>query len=152
MLPFFLGALGCFAGGFASDWLSKRYGLKFGRRIVGITGLGLSSIVILLAAMTRDNNTAAVLLALGMGFKDLTLPVSFAVCVDIGQNKSGTVSGAMNMFGQLGAVFLGVVFGYIVKLTGGNYDAPLYLISALLFGACLLWLVIDPTEKVEMDS
>lgn len=152
MLPFFLGALGCFAGGFASDALARRYGLKFGRRIVGIVGMGLSSVVVLLAAGSTDNFTAAIFLSLGMGFKDLTLPVSFAVCVDIGGNKSGTVAGAMNMFGQLGAVFLGVVFGYIVKMTGGNYDAPLYLIAVMLFGACLLWLVIDPTEKVDMET
>ncbi len=148
MLPFFLGALGCFTGGFASDWLARRYGLRFGRRAIGILGMGLSSIVILIAAGTKDNYTAAIFLAMGMGFKDLTLPVSFAVCVDIGQSKSGTVSGAMNMFGQLGAVFLGVVFGYIVSLSGGDYNAPLYLIAAMLFGACLLWLVIDPEKKV----
>ncbi len=152
MLPFFLGAVGCFTGGFASDWLSRRYGLKFGRRIVGMVGLGLSSVVILLAAMTVNNSSAAWLLAIGMGCKDLTLPVSFAVCVDIGQNKSGTVSGAMNMFGQLGAVFLGVAFGYIVKMTGGNYNAPLYLIAVLLLCASLLWLVIDPTKPLEMEA
>jgi len=52
------------------------------------------------------------------------------------------------MFGQLGAVFLGVVFGYIVKMNGGDFNAPLYLISGLLFLGSLLWLVIDPTEKV----
>jgi nitrate/nitrite transporter NarK len=98
--------------------------------------------------MTTNNEHAAILLSIGMGFKDLTLPVAFAVCVDIGQHKSGTVSGAMNMFGQLGAVFLGVVFGYIVKMNGGDFNAPLYLISGLLFLGSLLWLVIDPTEKV----
>jgi ACS family glucarate transporter-like MFS transporter len=147
-LPFFLGAIGCFVSGYASDWLSKRYGLKFGRRSLGMAGMGLSSLVILCAAMTTNNEHAAILLSIGMGFKDLTLPVAFAVCVDIGQHKSGTVSGAMNMFGQLGAVFLGVVFGYIVKMNGGDFNAPLYLISGLLFLGSLLWLVIDPTEKV----
>jgi MFS transporter, ACS family, glucarate transporter len=150
MLPFFLGAIGCLVSGFASDWLSRRYGLRFGRRSIGIAGLALSSIVILLAALTDDNPTAARLLALGMGFKDLTLPVAFAVCVDIGKSKSGTVAGAMNMVGQLGAVFLGVVFGYIVKMTGGNYNAPLFLIAGLLFVGSLLWFWIDPEEVIEM--
>jgi MFS transporter, ACS family, glucarate transporter len=148
MLPFFLGALGCFTGGLASDMLSKRYGLRFGRRIVGITGMGLSGLVILLAASTGDNATAAWLLAFGMGFKDLTLPVAFAVCVDIGGSRAGMVSGAMNMIGQLGAVFLGVLFGYIVQGSGGNYDAPLYLIGVLLLVGCGLWFAIDPEQKV----
>lgn len=148
-LPFLLGTIGCLTGGFASDWLSKRYGLKFGRRIVGITGLGLSAMVIFWSALTTDNQTAAILLAMGMGFKDLTLPVSFAVCVDIGKSHSGTVSGAMNMVGQMGAVFIGIIFGYIVQATG-DFNQPLYLIAFLLLCSCLLWLRIDPTEEVEI--
>ena len=80
---------------------------------------------------------AAILLAMGMGFKDLTLPVSFAVCNDVGRSQSGSVAGAMNMFGQLGAVFLGVLFGYIVKATG-DFNLPLFMISGLLLLSCLL--------------
>jgi MFS family permease len=148
-LPFLLGTIGCLTGGFTSDWLSKRYGLRLGRRVVGITGLGLSSLVIFLSAMTTDNQMAAILLAMGMGFKDLTLPVSFAVCIDIGKSRSGMVTGAMNMIGQMGAVFIGVIFGYIVQSTG-NFNLPLYLIAFLLLCSCLLWFVIDPLEKVEI--
>ncbi len=148
ILPFFLGAIGCFTSGYTSDWISRRYGLRWGRRSLGMLGMGLSGIIILAAAATTDNRQAAILLSLGMGFKDLTLPVAFATCVDIGGDKSGTVSGAMNMFGQLGAVFLGVLFGYIVKYSGGDYNAPLYLIAVLLLVGSLLWLVIDPEEAV----
>ena len=150
-LPFVLGAIGCFTGGYASDWLSKRYGLKFGRRIVGLVGMFASSVVMLAAAMTTNNQTAALLLALGMAFKDLTLPVSFAVCVDVGRSRSGTVSGAMNMAGQMGAFFLGILFGKIVDATG-DYNYPLYLIAFLLLCSSLLWLVIDPTKEVVLDN
>lgn len=150
-LPFLLGAVGCFTGGFASDWLAGRYGLKVGRRAVGIVGMGLSSISIFWSASTTDNQTAAVLLAMGMGFKDLTLPVAFAVCNDVGRSRSGTVSGAMNTFGQMGAVFLGVLFGYIVKATN-DFNKPLFLIAGLLLCSCLLWLVIDPTKEIVLDN
>lgn len=147
-LPFVLGAIGCFTGGYLSDWLSKKYGLKFGRRAVGVVGMGISSVIIMLAASTEDNQTAAYLLAIGMGFKDLTLPIAFAVCIDIGKSKSGLVSGAMNMVGQMGAVFLGVLFGYIVKSTN-NFNYPLYMIATLLFLGCLLWFVIDPEKEID---
>lgn len=56
----------------------------------------------------------------------------------------------MNMVGQLGAVFLGVVFGYIVEATG-DFNKPLFLIAALLLGGCLLWFRIDPLEEVVLD-
>ncbi len=149
-LPFVLGAIGCFVGGYASDWLAQRFGLRTGRRSVGIVGMGLSSLIILTAALTTDNQTAAILLAVGMGFKDLTLPVAFAVCNDIGRSRAGAVSGAMNMVGQMGAVFLGVVFGYIVEITG-DFNKPLFLIAALLLGGCLLWFRIDPLEEVSLS-
>ena len=151
MTPFLLGALGCFTGGFVSDWLAKRYGLKIGRRAVGLVGMGLASIVIFLAASATDNAHVAMFLAMGMLFKDLTLPVSFAVCVDIGKSKSGTVSGAMNMCGQLGGFFLSILFGKVVDATN-DYNFPLYLISFLLLCSSLLWLVIDPTKEVKMKA
>ncbi|MCY7352503.1 MAG: MFS transporter, partial [Cytophagaceae bacterium] len=151
MLPFLLGALGSFTGGFLSDWLAKRYGLKIGRRAVGIVGMGLASVVFFLAASATDNRQVGLFLAMGMMFKDLTLPVSFAVCVDIGRGQSGTVSGTMNMVGQLGGFFLSVIFGKIVDVTG-NYNTPLFLISGLLLCSSLLWLRIDPTQEVPLKT
>ena len=88
------------------------------------------------------------MLSAGMLFKDLTLPVSFAVCVDIGKSRAGTVSGTMNMIGQLGGFFLAVFFGKIVDFSG-DYNYPLYIIGTLLGFSSLLWLVIDPTKELE---
>lgn len=146
-LPFALGAIGCFAGGFLSDYLVKKKGLKFGRRSVGMVSMALSSFIVLAAALTKDNKTAAVLLALGMAFKDFTLPVAFATCIDIGGNRAGMVAGAMNFAGQLGAFFLAITFGKIVDSTG-DYNMPLYLISIVLFVSSLLWLRINPEARI----
>ena len=146
-LPFALGAIGCFAGGFLSDYLVKKKGLKFGRRIVGMVSMGLSSFIILTAALTKNNQTAAILLAVGMAVKDFTLPVAFATCIDIGRSRAGLVAGAMNFAGQLGAFFLAVAFGKIVDTTG-NYNTPLYFIAIILFLSSLLWLRINPEKPV----
>ena len=146
-LPFALGAIGCFTGGFLSDYLSKKKGLKFGRRAVGLVSMALSSGIVLVAALTKDNKTAAVLLAVGMAFKDFTLPVAFATCIDIGKSRAGLVAGAMNFAGQLGAFFLAIAFGTIVDSTG-NYNVPLYFIAAVLFLSSLLWLRINPEEQI----
>jgi sugar phosphate permease len=146
-LSYFLGAIGCVVGGFASDILSKKLGLKLGRRIVGVAGLGLSSICFLAAGLTIDNETSGYLLALCVFLKDLTLPVAFAVCVDIGKRNSGTVTGAMNFAGQMGGFFITIIFGIIVQQTG-NFNYPLFLIAGCLIVASGLWFFIDPTKEI----
>jgi ACS family glucarate transporter-like MFS transporter len=146
-LSYFLGAIGCIVGGFASDFLSKKFRLKLGRRIVGVAGLGLSSICFLGAGMTTDNQLAGYLLALCVFLKDLTLPVAFAVCVDIGKRNAGTVTGAMNFAGQMGGFFITIIFGTIVQQTG-NFNYPLFLIAGCLIVASALWFFIDPTKEI----
>jgi sugar phosphate permease len=146
-LSYFLGAIGCIVGGFASDFLSKKFGLKIGRRIVGVAGLGLSSICFLGAGLTTDNQLAGYVLALCVFLKDLTLPVAFAVCVDIGKRNAGTVTGAMNFAGQMGGFFITIIFGTIVQQTG-NFNYPLFLIAGCLIVASALWFFIDPTKEI----
>ena len=146
-LSYFLGAVGCLVGGVLSDALTKRYGLKIGRRAVGMGGLGLSSVFFLLAGLTTDNQMAGYLLATCVLMKDLALPIAFAVCVDIGQRNAGTVTGSMNFAGQLGGFFITILFGIIVEQTK-NFNYPLFMIAGCLFVSALLWLRIDPTRPV----
>jgi MFS transporter, ACS family, glucarate transporter len=148
-LSYFLGAVGCLAGGFLSDWLSKKFGLKTGRRSVAIIGLASSSLFFFLAGSTSDSSMAGYYLAICVLTKDLALPVAFTVCVDVGKRHSGTVVGAMNFAGQLGGFFVTVIFGMIVNKFG-NFNYPLFLISGLLIVSALLWFWIDPTKSVDV--
>ena len=148
-LSYFLGAVGCLTGGWLSDLLAKKYGLKFGRRAVGMGGLGLSSVFFLAAGFTTDNQTVGYLLATCVLLKDLALPVAFAVCVDIGRRNAGTVAGAMNFAGQMGGFFITIIFGQVVERTH-NFNYPLFLIAGCLMVSALLWAKIDPTKTIQM--
>lgn len=146
-LSYFLGAIGCLVGGFLSDWLVKKRGLRFGRRIVAGLGLGISALLFLFAGLTPNNQLAGYLLALCVLSKDLALPVAFVTCVDIGKQNSGTVTGIMNFAGQLGGFFITIIFGIIVKQTH-NFELPLFLIAGCLTVSALLWLKIDPEKSI----
>nr|WP_236676221.1 MFS transporter [Chryseolinea lacunae] len=149
-LSYFLGAIGCLTGGFLSDWLTKRFGLKTGRRTVALAGLGLSALLFLGAGVLNNKESSGYLLALSVLTKDLALPVAFAVCVDIGRQNSGVVVGAMNFAGQLGGFFITLIFGILVQQTG-NFSYPLFLIAGCLIVSAGLWLKIDPTRAVEVE-
>jgi sugar phosphate permease len=150
-LPFILGTIGCFIGGFSSDFLSKKYGLKWGRRSVGMFGLIMAGICMISATFIIDNTLSIIVLSLGLAFKDFTLPVSWATAADIGGENSGSVAGAMGMAGQLGSTVMSISFGYILSMTG-SWELPLQIIGVIVIIGGLLWLKIDPSQKINNTS
>ncbi|MSV30413.1 MAG: MFS transporter [Bryobacterales bacterium] len=150
-LPFVLGAIANGVGGFAGDFLVRRVGLFWGRRAIGIFGLSAAAAFTLGAALVDGKIAAAVLLALGLGASDFMLPSAWALCVDVGRDYAGAVSGAMNTAGQVGSFLSSVLFGYAVA-AWGNYNLPLIPIAALLLLSALLWLKIDPTRVLSSTT
>ncbi|MEA5428298.1 MFS transporter [Arcicella lustrica] len=144
--PFLLAALGCFLGGFLSDIAVKKYGKKWGRRIVPIVGLGISGICLIISALTINNTVAIILLSLGMAFMDVTAPVAWAVSMDIGGTRSGSISGAMNSAGLLAAYFSTVSFGYLA--TNFGYNFPVLLLGIIVMIGAFLWLKINAEETI----
>jgi len=144
---FIAGIIGLLAGGFFGDWIVKKKGLKFGRRFVGVTGMGLCGSMILLAALfTQNEISAGCLIAANFSYS-FAVMTSYAVCADIGRNNTGTVTGAMNFFGQMGAFFLALTFGKIADLTH-SFNYPLFIVAFVTLAGCILWLIIDPTVQV----
>ena len=147
--PFLLAAAGCFFGGVLSDFLVKKYGKKWGRRLAPMIGLGFSGIFLIVSALTENNTTAIILLSIGMAFMDVTAPVSWAVAMDIGGNRSGSVSGAMNTAGLAGAYLSTVSFGYLA--THFDYNFPVIILGIIVLVGAVLWLKID-ASKALMDD
>jgi MFS family permease len=147
-LPFALGGTANYLGGFVSDRLVKKIGLKWGRRSVGLAGLGASAAFTLATALTPGKLAGVILLALGFAGSDFMLPVAWAVCLDIGRKHAGAVTGAMNTAGQLGSFTVAAAFGFVVTAFGNNYNAPLYPMALLTAISALLWLKIDPTKQL----
>ncbi|MCW3106572.1 MAG: transporter [Segetibacter sp.] len=148
---FVVGIIGFLIGGFVGDLLVKRKGLRFGRRFVGMFGLGTCGLLIFLAAILPQNNFVAFCLIAGNGFFSFGVMVSYAVCTDIGRNNAGTVTGAMNFFGQMGAFFLAIIFGKMVDVTH-NFNYPLFVVAFVMLTGCLLWLGIDPLKQLSLKG
>jgi MFS transporter, ACS family, glucarate transporter len=147
-LPFILGMAGCLAGGFASDYLTKLKGIKYGRRYVGMFGLVMSGICMIIGTMIQDINVAIVFLSLGLAFKDFTLPVSWAVATDIGGQFAGSVAGTMGLAGQLGASIMASAFGYILTMNNNHYELPIQIIGCIVILGGLLWFGIDASKTL----
>jgi MFS transporter, ACS family, glucarate transporter len=146
-LPFVMGAIGNLAGGAITDRLSRAYGLKTGRRLVGSVSLALSSLFFLTTALTSGKVVGVIALTLGYGAMDCMLPASWANCVDMGGRHGGAVSGAMNSVVQVGGFLSTVLFGYLMR-SSGSYNAPLFVIAPMLLISAVLFARIDPTRPL----
>jgi MFS transporter, ACS family, glucarate transporter len=146
-LPYLVGACANGLGGFTSDWLVRAFGLKKGRRISGLVGLGAATLFMVATILTTSGTWALVFLSLVYGGMTFQQPVIGAVCLDIGRKHAGTVMGFANTAAQAGSVASSVAFGYLVEHYG-SYDAPLIPMAAMLSIGTLLWLWIDPTREL----
>ena len=63
--------------------------------------------------VARPRNTLA---------SDLSMPCSWAAAMDIASPCPGTVSGAMNMWGNIGGAIAATVNGYLLRWFHGNWN------------------------------
>ena len=146
-LPAIAGMFGVVAGGYLSDRFARKYSLRVARSSIGSVTLIGAGICMVAATLTKDNWVAVGLLTLGLGITNLMLPVAWSVCIDLGGEHSGAISGAMNMAGQAGSFISSVAFGYLVEWLG-SYDLALMPLAAMLILGGLVFATIDPSERV----
>lgn len=143
------GVLGLIAkplGGWLSDRLTARFGLRFGRRSVGLCGFGLAAAAIIPGLWVSNPYASALILAAGDGAAAQAHGVCFAVCIDTGLGRAGTISGMMLTMGSVGNALSALAFGAFLQFTG-SWTAPFLLgMAANVLGA-LLWLKIHPERR-----
>ncbi len=146
-LPYLVGACCNLLGGYASDWISREFGLKIGRRLVGVVGLGIAVLAMIGTILTADGTSALVFLSLVYGGITFQQPNISAVCLDIGGKHSGAISGFVNSAANGAAAFSSVIFGDLVARYG-NYTAPLIPMALALCLGTVLWLTVEPTLEL----
>src|SRR5262249_57129901 len=87
------------------------------------------------------------LFAAAAGLAALGVAPGWAVSVEVGGAHAGVVSGAMNMFGNLGGALSPLVIGFSLERFG-SWRAPLLSVAALYLVAAVLWLRVGPGKRV----
>lgn len=146
-LPYLVGAAANCLGGFSSDWLVGRLGLKNGRRVVGLVGLGTAALCVAATIVSTSGIWTLVFLSLAYGGMTLQQPNIAAVALDIGRSHAGVIYGFGNTAAQAGGFISSVVFGYLVQRFG-SYNAPLFPMVATLLLGTFLWTRLDPTREI----
>ncbi len=146
MLPFLAMLVCCLVGGTANDYLTKHYGARLGRCGVAAAAMAVASLFIAFGAQVNSVRLASVILAGGAGALYLSQSSFWSVTADISGGSAGSVSGFMNMGGQIGGALTGSLTPWIAVRYG--WTASFIVAAALCFLGALSWLVVDPVKSL----
>lgn len=136
-----LAAGGC--GSIVSGFLP----LSIPRKWVAVLGFFATAALIFIIPSVPSVAGAMALMAVASFCSDLTMPISWNTCVEIGKQYTATVSSTMNMLGNFAGFVAPVVFGFILQYTNNNYNIVMYTmaVAAIVSGAC--WLFLEPDAE-----
>ncbi len=138
-------------GGWISDKLAHRWSdLRRGRIFVSVIGFTIAGVGMVPGALVSDAVAALVCLTLALAGLELTVAVSWAICLDIGGEYSGSVSSVMNTLGNLGGTLSGVIVGYLA--TWFNWTVPMLVAAGLCLIAALIATQIDPRRSAVAEG
>lgn len=146
-LPLILSITGDLSGGYVTDRVTARFGLRLGRCAVGGASYVVAGVAMLLTPFCSNAIVAAVLIASAVAASMFMLGAAWGTCIDIGREHAGVVSAAMNTAGGFGALLCPVVVAYTLKWYG-NWNIPIFMMGGLFLIGALCWIVIDPRDHV----
>ena len=146
-VPLFAGFFGNLFSGLLVDAIFKAGNLSKSRRLPAIIGFILAAFGMVMVTMSGTPLMSVVFLAIAVFGADMTLSPSWAFCIDIGKENAGSVSGTMNMAGNLGAFVTIIAYPYLFSWTGSHLPF-FYVAAALSVVAIFVWLKMDPNKQL----
>ncbi len=149
-IPLFFGGLGSLFSGYVSTYFEKRNGNARGVRrwLAGIGFFG-ASLCLVLSINIQDPLLAMIAMGLASFANDLAMPPSWAACMDVGGKYVGTLSGSMNMMGNLAGGVGPLAVGYILQSTNNDWAITFYISAAVYLLGVFCWMFIDPVTPID---
>jgi ACS family glucarate transporter-like MFS transporter len=148
--PLLFGGVGCAIGGLAAGRVARWMGsVKVARRSMASLGCLGAAALLLVHTAIHDPFWAMVAMGFACLFNDLIMPNAWGACMDIGGKYAGTLSGSMNMMGNLAGGVAAVAASYLLKFTNNNWLIPFYVMAGLYLIGVVCWLLLDPVTPLE---
>jgi ACS family glucarate transporter-like MFS transporter len=120
-LPLLVATATNIAGGLLSDRFASQWGdLRLGRIIVSRTAFLIAAVALLPEVLAIQPLAALACLTVAPTGIELTVAVSWAICLDIGGDFGACVSSVMNTGGSRGGAISAVAVGYPTNISDGH--------------------------------
>jgi MFS transporter, ACS family, glucarate transporter len=136
MAPLLAGTLSLWIAGGLVDLLYRSRYRAWSRKIPAIVGFGVSCVGLLALTQAATPMAAVVCFTLAVFGSDMTVSPSWVFCADMAGKNAGSVSGAMNMVGNLGSFVSANAFPVLAAATGSA--AAYFYCAAVLNGLGIL--------------
>jgi ACS family glucarate transporter-like MFS transporter len=138
MMILLIGATSQSVAGVVTDALYTSRWRADSRRVPAVAGFTMSAIGLQAIRMADQPLEAVLGFSLAVFGAELTISPSWAFCIDLGGNKSGAVTGAMNMIGNLGSFVSANAFPFLQRIP--SLSGAYFLTAALLnLLAAVMW-------------
>ncbi|HHW9622465.1 TPA: MFS transporter [Staphylococcus aureus] len=116
------------------------------RGVIAIAGFIVFAVSIIFAVRTGNLYVSIFWLSLGLGGIGISMGMSWAAATDLGRNFSGTVSGWMNLWGNIGALISPLLAGLFVEHLGWTMTFQLLIVPAVI--AVIMWFYVKPDQPL----
>ncbi|HZZ71677.1 MAG TPA: MFS transporter [Pirellulales bacterium] len=144
------GMLGCVGGGWITDFLVRRLGLVWGRRVPALLACGCPALAYAGCLATDDLWVLLFLLASVFFFADLWNAAAWSTYQDIGGVHVGSVLAIGNMCGNLGAALFATKIGDFAN--SGAWWKVFAISSASFLAALVCWLFVNPRITIGREE
>ena len=150
-LPLLGVVVGNLLGGSFSDWLLRCCGSRrVSRQWFSALSQFICAGLFLLSISIPDPWLAVGVITLGSLIASFAAPCAYAITIDMGGRYVAPIFSLMNMSGNIGAMIIPYLVGWIVDETG-NWDLVLRLFAGIYISAALLWLPFRSEGSIVTD-
>jgi MFS family permease len=150
IFPLLFGGFGSLFCGFITAPVAKMLGsLGRARKVLATLGFLGAAAMLVLVTKTADPLFAMIFMGMASFSNDLVMPGSWGACMDVGGKYAGTLSGSMNMAGNMAGFVAPPLTGYILQATNNDWNIMLYVMAGVYLIGSLCWPLIDPTTPLD---
>jgi len=149
-LPPFGAALGAGLGGWSTEILRKRFGVRWGYRLIPLIALPMAGALLLGVVYSANAYLAALALTLAYGSIELTEGAYWASTMRIAQADTMAATGVLNTGGNIGGIIGIPIVAYLSGHQAWNAALILGTVAALV--AAGAWFGIDASRPMATED